>query len=535
MLAFILSTALLFSVQSTYAYEENIPLTHNERTPLQNYEALLNRHYNIESENFTWTDLEALLNETQPQSVEQALSSLYSQVPSLFQNYVLMYRSRSLQTSSFLYPRALLINQRSDLIVSFNGHEDDHGYQALEVMSFDHQTDKFSFKEIQFFPDGPRVSKDNPRKCLNCHQSARRSNTDPRPNWEPYNLWPGAYGSVGHGSAVLNNWPQNQDRYDAFLSEQEELENPMYHQFLLTVAPTHARYSLLEPMQPFSVTEMNGTRYFPFSQGLVNNGMTTRLTHSLTMLNMKRVARLIREHPLYPVYKYSIFSAVKCRNFAMPEEVFQWHQSNSDLENEFYFTRRGAAVVFERPGAQRVRNVAELIHLIFEPLGTDTSDWSMDFGTGGRFSHSDRFTSPQSTFEIFNAALRYFVSSELAGTRCDRLKERSLETLHQYYSENSFVAVEAADSVSLMSRCISCHSSENSFQFGAPWIPFESEDRLARALQSPPLFSSRSTLMEEIRYRLGPQALFHERMPANGYQPSHQEVDDLLNYLEGLH
>jgi hypothetical protein len=41
--------------------------------------------------------------------------------------------------------------------------------------------------------------------------------------------------------------------------------------------------------------------------------------------------------------------------------------------------------------------------------------------------------------------------------------------------------------------------------------------------------------MEEIRYRLGPQALFHERMPANGYQPSHQEVDDLLNYLEGLH
>jgi len=55
----------------------------------------------------------------------------------------------------------------------------------------------------------PQVSKPNPAKCLECHGES------PQPIWEPYNLWPGVYGSVSRlGFDVLMKSDEKHNFYE---------------------------------------------------------------------------------------------------------------------------------------------------------------------------------------------------------------------------------------------------------------------------------------------------------------------------------
>ena len=112
-------------------------------------------------------------------------------------DYVLMYRSRSLQEATFAAPRAILYSESGRFVVTFNGGDPNlSGHDTLETIQYRDDSRTFEFREISF-ADGkkPAVSVLNPQKCLACHQSRHRQDIDPRPNWEPYFIWPGAYGS----------------------------------------------------------------------------------------------------------------------------------------------------------------------------------------------------------------------------------------------------------------------------------------------------------------------------------------------------
>jgi hypothetical protein len=187
-------------------------------------------------------------------TVEDFLRDWKTADPLVFRFYLLSFRSRSLQSSTPESPRAILFNPAADFMASFNGHTALRGSRNIEVIHFDEATEKFEFRELTFdLKNRPTVSEPNPQKCLECHQSFTRTDVDPRPNWEPYFMWPGFYGMTD--GAPLNSYSQltsvEKDRLDPVLDtiilNEVNHEEEWYTLFWTLVAPVDARYALLDP------------------------------------------------------------------------------------------------------------------------------------------------------------------------------------------------------------------------------------------------------------------------------------------------
>ena len=446
------------------------------------------------------------------QSIELTLVALKESEPNFFNDYVLMYNSRSLQTSSFMYPRVLLNSKNSTTIISYNGDPEDHGYDKLEVMRFDPQTTKFTFNEISYIDGKLKLSNDNPQKCMRCHQRTSRAENDPRPNWEPYSIWPGAYSSLSVGGDDLKN-PKS-PRYDLVVYKNSELENEKYDEFLNKIVPTHDRYKLLTPMVMNKWGE-----YFP-ALGVPDdspNKFTTTMTDQLLTLNALRMARLISGTKIMEDYKLVVYALASCQKLYLPDEIFDWHRKyiHHDIQENFALEEFGDA-----------------IELIFEPYNISTQDWSMDFGTGAKFAFRHRFGGPRDFRSTFKEALKLKMP-ELGIARCtelkNKIKENSFSRTNHYRNQVDIKAVEGYVVKPLISRCVSCHTSS---AFGAPYIPFDNEEELSLALKTNGY--PRGTLKEEILYRIGAHAQFFERMPADGYIPRKEELEELENYIKGL-
>ena len=463
-------------------------------------------------------DLEAFINnqnsKKHPQTLESTLEELKRVEPNFFDQYVLMYNSRSLQTSSFMFPRVLLNSPNSTTIISYNGDPADHGYDRLEVMRFNPQTAKFTFNEINFLNGKLNLSENNPQKCMNCHQNSSRKVNDPRPNWEPYSIWPGAYSSSAVGGYELSD--PNSPKYDPLLNQNAQSENKMYQRFLDEVALKHPRYRLLKPMEH---DELEG--YFPAISTPKDapNKFTTIMTDQLLNLNALRIARLIKNSKISVNYKKVIYASVRCGRLYLPDEIFEWHYSH-----------RHSNLNKKEIGHH---NLDKAIDLIFEPYNISTQDWSMDFGTGAKFAFNHRFGGPGNFLRVLNTALEAQMP-ELKDQECRDIKE---ELISHSFSETQALRtqidlkdIESKNSEPLVSRCISCHTT-STFRF-APFIPFDDELRLSLALRNEGY--PRGTLKQEIFYRIGFHAHFFERMPADGYMPTTKEVETLKTYLNGL-
>jgi hypothetical protein len=112
---------------------------------------------------------------------------------SFWSHYVLMRSSRSQQTATPQAPRVILVGQDGHFLVAFNGDPSLPGFDSLEMLQFRESEHRFELREI-LFPSvrngllKPQVSEPDPPRCLGCHRA------DPRPNWESYPTWIGAYG-----------------------------------------------------------------------------------------------------------------------------------------------------------------------------------------------------------------------------------------------------------------------------------------------------------------------------------------------------
>ena len=148
------------------------------------------------SSSFKYEDLVSLIKSKKLSSVESVLPYF----PESFRkNFLLIRDSLSLQKSDDLHPRAILFGQDATLTCSFGGHDSLAGFNTIECFQFRENTAKFEFHEI-VFPNQENGLKDAafslPNRqaigaisCSGCHSQ------DPRPNWEPYSRWKGAYGS----------------------------------------------------------------------------------------------------------------------------------------------------------------------------------------------------------------------------------------------------------------------------------------------------------------------------------------------------
>lgn len=476
-------------------------------------------------------------------TIEEALNLVPKK---FFDFHVLVYRSRSLQKASYLFPRAIVFGRSGKFTLAFNGHPSQRGYKQIEMIQFREKTNRWELRSATFEQGkAPVFSEPNPRRCLECHQSPTRADVDPRPNWEPYNFWPGVYSSVDSiGESLAAPLKEGLTRYfageqgfkpapserflkqDMFLVDEQAQEQEMLTKFQTQIQPVHPRYKFLPLYKPSAPTS---------------------LAKIYAILNFRRIARLAKTGlgVLYDTYKFAVAGlskgsqyssdelAHRCGRLYMPQSVKAMHLQRlsamrsihlSDYDDHPYAPWGG-----EYP-------LEKGFDLIFEPLGISTRDWSMDFRTSGRFAAgANRYESPQSAIEHLREAIK-IIDPDLARFNCNELEQQSYAALGDFEFSGGLgrelkrvAQLPTPPRQPLINRCISCHvEGEDGV---APAIPFNDLTALKPLLKQGQY--ARGTLLDEIRYRTSDHAPFDDKMPPSGQFDTDQR-DELMKIFEYL-
>ncbi len=461
-------------------------------------------------------------------TVEDFLGDWKKTDPVVFRFYLLAFRSRSLQSSTPQSPRAILFSPAADFMASFNSHSALRGSRNIEIIRFDHSTEHFEFRELSFdLKNRPTLSAANPKKCLECHQSTSRTDVDPRPNWEPYFMWPGFFGMTD-GSTLKSEkhlTDTERDRLDPILDtiiiNETNHEEEWYTDFWSHIAPLDGRYSQLDPFDE-DVSAQDSNLYGTHASRELK---TVMFTQRVAQINFRRVARLMTDDKeTFDFLKEALVVILHCGTRYFPPEFLSWLQKHSSL-NE---------------GQNLLNlNLGDKIKLIFEPFYYDTDDWSMDFKTNARFAFSNRFGTPgRPEHEMSEVvALKSREYAELKTLSC---QPKFVNRLKKYANIQTALAVQSARSrfkeriesvknAPLINRCIRCHAAPDDLTI--PPIPFD--DKLALQQELHRGGFKRGRLFEEILYRVGVHATSDEQMPPQT-QPTAQQREDLIKYLREL-
>lgn len=472
-------------------------------------------------------------------TIEQVLAGL----PQDFRDhYVLMYGSRSLQQSTFLAPRVIFHEGDGSFALAVgSGHAGLRGGNVIEMVQFHDDGYRWEFRELTFRAGrNPEVSEPNPKKCLACHQSPLRTDVDPRPNWEAYNFWPGAYagfdGEIGKRLIDPKNMaPILLPLIDAHLYDEDDVAQSMLEKFFAEVQPDHPRYKFLGPFNGQAVTDMG--------ELFVGN-------------NDLRAVRLASQSPDWDVYRnlmvtmmtcdhtYDVFELRKHKPFprnlfypdSLPPELEPLHRSLVDK-----FTMREELPIRELTAGMR-------IDMLFETRGIDTTDWSMDYKTDARLAFEDRFGSVASPLAQMQSAvievLKLKINPELGlGGLCadaqkdlaeklpgwrqsGRLKQLVATTQERLLTYQRTMGREA-----LLNRCVSCHDGSKKT---VPAIAFDDPESLKKEL--PRIIVRRGQTMrmiDEIEWRLRDFATTDEQMPPS-LASSPKDRKAVMAYLQDL-
>ena len=265
----------------------------------------------------TFEVLENWTNRRFPSSLEDLIRMLPR---SLRGQYALMHSSHSLQGGTFDEPRALMITPDGKLVVSFNGNPDPPqstnpsrnpaSYNDLEIVQFRDATNSFEFRKITVVDGHRTVSEANPPICMGCHLGYADS---PRPNWEPYSTWPGAYGSS-------SDYSLQESRFDSNGEGQAYSGTTERDAIFQWMSPAYARYygnhpryrHLLNVEQNFAMDFAHGlpSHYAGHNSAVFNK--------RLAQLNFRRIAHLIAttgySSEIYPDSKFlTAFLLSDCR------------------------------------------------------------------------------------------------------------------------------------------------------------------------------------------------------------------------------
>jgi hypothetical protein len=298
---------------------------------------------------------------------------------------------------------------------------------------------------------------------------------------------------------------------DAEVLEVKSHEMENFQEFRKNVYPTHPRYSQLKG----------------FSQE-----SPAALSQHLTILDLMRVTRMVAaDKEVYPLYR-ELFAAMAYCTKADPQDskALQW-MLTFDYPAYYDYTKYSEQV-WGRLGA-----TSNIITYLFEPLGIDTSDWSLDFGSGGRFAQFERFGTPTYTHGIFKYAWGEAApdADELIKQGCENLYATGFKKVDAALESGVLQKIREArlkpepTAHDILNRCVKCH-----VEFAdalAPALPFDNPQVLAAKLSKP--FSKRGTFFQEIVYRTSDMALQDEQMPKNRRLTSN-ERETLLKYLKEL-
>lgn len=494
--------------------------------PTQNYLSTYDLHPSVgPSESFS--NLLDLLQKNPATHLDEFLVQWKERDPLLFRYYLLAYRSRSLQEASPENPRAIIFHPSTDFAAAFNGHPSQKGFNQIELYRFNYQQNKFEFYELSFLENQkPKLSEANPRKCLDCHQSLGRKDVDPRPNWEPYFMWPGFYGSTGEKNLnsfrelMPNMFSKMDPVNDGIMLEEIPLEKERYDRFL-SLRNQSSRYQLLDSFN----AEQAASDAKLYGHHAKMELKTLMYTQRVAQINFRRVAKLMNEDKeLFSFIKDALFASISCSPGVLPDVFSEWLFENSSLKNN------GASL--------KVLELGDRIKLLFEPFYFDTDDWSMDFKTNAKFAFAHRFGTPGiPTREILKVISEVAGGSKVPTQDCRTMKRSpamqkysDLEIVKkiQQRRQSQKIAIESFKNRPLVQRCIGCHVNATS---GTPEIPFDNSEKLKNALRK--VGFKRGTLFDEIIYRTGAHAESADQMPPRG-TPTEQQRKELIEYLKSL-
>ncbi len=110
---------------------------------------------------------------------------------------VFLYSSFSMQEANYPYPRVVAFGNHANLIVGFNGHKSQIGYQALDILEYNTQTLAYDSAIVTWTEDKfqPKIEV-NSQSCLQCH-SSWRGGVLPVTDTYLGGVFVGVYGSLG--------------------------------------------------------------------------------------------------------------------------------------------------------------------------------------------------------------------------------------------------------------------------------------------------------------------------------------------------
>lgn len=232
----------------------------------------LSSSFSAHAESFTFSNIEKIIGLNGANSIPDLISHLPEE---LRENYTLMHESRSLHGASPKNPRAILFTRDGRFILTFNGDPALRGYETIETMEFKGDRNSFEFRQIDFSGSKPKISEANPKLCKSCHGHS------PKPIWESYPNWAGAFGS-NHDSFLAG------PEFDGFVTYVQSYESHERYKHLIR----HTDLSVNFPYQP-PEEKAEQHRLRP------NN----RLGKFLMRLQAKHIAQEVLESPFFKARK----------------------------------------------------------------------------------------------------------------------------------------------------------------------------------------------------------------------------------------
>lgn len=468
------------------------------------------------------------------------ISSLLSQLPNDFKKgYVLMYDSKSLQSATDNYPRVIMFGGTGNLIIAFNGDPSQRGYHELEAIEFDWSSLKYKFQEFNFDPEvSPNVpvpSSINPQKCTTCHLKSGRTSEDMRPNFNPYFLWPGAYGS--NNDNFLNRDGMNKHTRDT-----EKEETALYQ---------------------FVNKDHSGTRYMYLpSFSLTKNIPNKSFTKLVYFQNSFRIANNIRNSPQYEQYKFLIQMILKQCPFEWDDVLKLKSRYNADTVLKDLDSHVREMVEKIAPDNFSGRADAEhepeiylkLVYLDHHTRTQLTNDGKAILNWSPLPRNNDVDILTHDLFETGVPGISHLenlwftltlVDESLYGLECrelfenhgekrkdtERIKkdtdEKGIRVSHE--TENSTPCTTLFNPQTYIKRhCTSCHDKNI-----GPDIPFQDLGEIQKWL-SEPIPGSGKTLWESLRYRLNPKTPSTDRMPMDGSPLTEEQYKDVMEFFGQL-
>jgi hypothetical protein len=513
--------------------------------------AMLPAAPSVQAGSFDFAALQTLLRSQDIGSVEQLLAALPAPQRA---RYALVFNSRSLQGATPELPRVILFGPDARFILTFNGSPAQRGFRVVETMEFDDAEKEFRLRELVFperaaGADQVQVSEVNPTHCARCHGAP------PRPVWDSFPLWPGAYG----------------ERYGARLTARERAGLGAF----LALQPAHPRYRQLLGVQRFADPETFHPSAVSQYGAVAPEPPNAELGIALSRLQSQAIARELVRQPAFTSYQYALLGVADstCGGLAEFYPDTLWRQTRSALERfardtaaanarEAHLKAARAADGGLARTARRASSDSALVQLRFvaeSALGVDTRDWTLALEQG-----TYDFTLPPPAVQPLREGLlaevaardaavqdlsRYSTSSD--GDRyCNYLKRRSRAALGGPSKEELPALAETAAAPSTapggvpgtpgaaggtspgspsrppaLQLCINCH------QTGvAPALPFSDPVELTRQLRARP--AAHGTLIDEIRFRLS-AAAGTQHMPL-GVNLSEADRESLERYFTAL-